>query len=101
MLWSRAREEALSSPSRSRRWTEIMTESATVFVVDDDPSVRKALERLVASVGLKCETFASAEEFVSQPYRPGCLVLDLRMPRTSGLDLLRQLTQGGYSLPVI
>jgi len=79
-----------------------MSDPETVFVVDDDPSVRRALERLVASVGLNCEAFASAEEFVRREHsRPGCLVLDLRMPKTSGLDLLRQLNQGGYRLPVI
>ena len=79
-----------------------MSDAETVFVVDDDPSVRRALERLVGSVGLNCQTFASAEEFVRTGYAtPGCLVLDLRMPKTSGLDLLRQLNQGGYRLPVI
>ena len=81
-----------------------MPEPATVFVVDDDASVRRALERLAASVGLVCETFASAEDFLRRsPTGPGCLVLDLRMPKTSGLDLQAQLAEKhqGYCLPII
>ena len=91
-----------ASPYPPWMGTMTMIDAGTVFVVDDDPSVRRALERLVGSVGLNCETFASAEEFARMEHsNPGCLVLDLRMPKTSGLDLLRQLNEGGYCLPVI
>lgn len=81
-----------------------MSDAATVFVVDDDPSIRRALQRLVGSVGLNCETFASGDEFLQRnPSEPGCLVLDLRMPRASGLDLQAQLAEkrDGYCLPII
>jgi FixJ family two-component response regulator len=78
-------------------------QAGTVFVVDDDSSVRAALKRLVESVGLNCETFESAAEFMSRPNRsgPGCIVLDIRMPGLSGLDLQDQLARAGYSLPII
>jgi len=80
-----------------------VNESATVFVVDDDPSVRSALKRLVASVGLNCETFTSADDFLREghPVSAGCLVLDVRMPGASGLDLQNQLGRSGYCLPII
>ena len=81
-----------------------MTESdAMVFVVDDDSSVRKALQRLVQSVGMKVETFSSAREFLSRPPYAGpvCLVLDIRMPGLSGLDLQEELTKTGTSVPII
>jgi FixJ family two-component response regulator len=71
--------------------------------VDDDPSIRSALKRLVASVGLNCETFMSAHEFLSAERRisAGCLVLDVRMPGVSGLDLQSKLGRDGYCLPII
>ena len=80
-----------------------MSDSATVFVVDDDPSVRSALKRLVASVGLSCQTFMSADDFLrdGRPVAAGCLVLDVRMPGASGLDLQSQLARDGYCLPII
>jgi FixJ family two-component response regulator len=75
----------------------------TVFVVDDDPSVRTAVKRLLASVGLSCETFSTAAEFLLRAERgvSGCLVLDVRMPGASGLDLQRILNQTGTDLPII
>ncbi len=75
----------------------------TVFVVDDDPPLRTAVSRLLASVGLTAQTFGSAEEFRRDvdPLRPGCLILDIRMPGSSGLELQRQLVQAGYELPII
>jgi len=75
----------------------------TVFVLDDDPSLRSAVSRLLASVGLRAATFGSADEFRHgvAPSDPGCLILDVRMPGTSGLDLQRQLTAAGYDLPII
>jgi RNA polymerase sigma factor (sigma-70 family) len=80
-----------------------MSDPPTVFIVDDDASVRSALQRLVASVGLRCETFASADEFLGRkdPDGPGCLVLDVRMPGPSGLDLQDQLARSAYRLPII
>ena len=67
----------------------------TVFVVDDDPSVRTAVKRLLASVGLPCETFSTAAEFLSRSEQgvSGCVVLDVRMPGASGLDLQRMLNE--------
>jgi FixJ family two-component response regulator len=75
----------------------------TVFVVDDDPSVRTAVKRLLASVGLPCETFSTAAEFLarSEGGVSGCLVLDVRMPGASGLDLQRMLNHAGTDLPII
>jgi len=74
-----------------------------VYVVDDDPSVRVAMERLLKSVGLTVETFASAREFLDQvtPEWSGCLIVDLRMPGMGGLDLQDQLSASQVSLPVI
>ena len=78
-------------------------ETATVFVVDDDRSVRTAMRRLLASVGLKCETFGSAGEFLQRVDRTvtGCVLLDVRMPGLSGLDLQRMMNAAGNDLPVI
>jgi FixJ family two-component response regulator len=75
----------------------------TVFVVDDDAPVRTAVSRLLASVGLTAQTFGSAEDFRREvdPLRPGCLILDIRMPGSSGLELQRQLLEAGYELPII
>ncbi len=81
-----------------------MTEAAPiVFVVDDDPSVRRATERLVHSAGFDVETFGSAAEFLAsaRPERPACLVLDVRLPGRSGLDLQRELTGSGMDIPII
>jgi FixJ family two-component response regulator len=80
-----------------------MLTTPTVFVVDDDPSLRTAVRRLLASVGLRSQTFATAEDFRREVdlSRPGCLILDVRMPGASGLDLQQQLTSAGYELPVI
>jgi RNA polymerase sigma factor (sigma-70 family) len=80
-----------------------MPEEPTVFVVDDDPGIRKSTSLLIKSVQLPIETFESAEEFFEgvDPDRPGCLVLDLRMPGMSGLELQERLVAGGFTLPVI
>jgi FixJ family two-component response regulator len=74
-----------------------------VFVVDDDASVRISLERLIKLVGLTVETFASAEEFLRRkPYKgPSCLILDVRMPGLSGMDLQKELAKKEISLPII
>jgi len=74
-----------------------------VFIVDDDDSVRKALTRLINSVGLNVETFASADDFLKRGSHngPACLVLDIRMPGLSGLDLQDELVAAGLTLPII
>jgi FixJ family two-component response regulator len=80
-------------------------ERATVYVVDDDQSVREALSSLIRSVGLQVETFASADEFLASPaWRtggPACLVLDVRMPGMSGLELQRELNAAASPIPII
>jgi len=76
---------------------------STVFVIDDDESVREAITSLIRSVGLRVKTFASAPEFLRNypSGAPGCLVLDVRMPGLSGLDLQRELTQANIRMPII
>jgi len=81
-----------------------MTDSAPiVFVVDDDASIRDAVKRLIASVGLRVETFGSTREFLSarRPEAPACLVLDVRLPDVSGLELQRELAEAGVRIPII
>ncbi len=75
----------------------------TVFVVDDDEAVRNSLRFLLKSVGLPTQTLPSATEFLAtyQPAQPGCLVLDVRMPSMSGLELQQQLSLRGATIPVI
>jgi FixJ family two-component response regulator len=82
----------------------MMDESqAIVFVVDDDQSVREALDSLFRSTGLKVQAFASAQEFLQseKPERASCLVLDVRMPGLSGLDLQREMADSEISMPII
>jgi len=76
---------------------------AIVFVIDDDESIREALKSLIRSVGLSVKTFASAHEFLQQqrPDVPACLILDVRMPGLSGLDLQRDLTEANIHVPII
>jgi len=76
---------------------------ATVFVVDDDPSVREALGGLIRSAGLKVQTFASAQEFLARPPAdvPGCLVLDVRLPGLSGLDLQSRMAAMNLEIPIV
>jgi FixJ family two-component response regulator len=81
-----------------------MSEPASiVFVVDDDPSVRRAIKRLVESVGLTVELFGSATEFMSTAHLevPSCLVLDIRLPGMSGLDFQRELAKAKNEIPAI
>jgi len=74
-----------------------------VYVVDDDSSVREAIKSLIMSVGLRVETFGTAQEFLKSTRldAPGCVVLDVRLPGLSGLDLQRELAAHGIDLPVI
>ena len=75
----------------------------TVFVVDDDPSMRAYLRRLFESVSLRVLTFTSAEEFLrdARPDAPTCVVLDVQMPGLSGLDLQRELARADLLLPIV
>jgi len=74
-----------------------------VFVVDDDASVREALERLVRSAGLRVEAFASAEEFLTRPRAdaPSCLLLDVQLPNLNGLDLQRRMVDAKAEIPIV
>lgn len=78
-------------------------EEPAVFVVDDDISIREALKNLFRSVGLKVETFNTAQDFLSseRALAPGCLVLDVRLPGLGGLDLQRQLAEANREIPII
>jgi FixJ family two-component response regulator len=78
-------------------------ESPIVFVIDDDVSIREALKNLFRSVGLDVRTFGTADEFLSSPRPdgPACLVLDVRLPGPSGLDLQRQLVDANVPVPII
>ena len=81
-----------------------MTEPApTVFVVDDDSSLRRAIKRLVESVGVQVELFGSAHEFLQakRPDAPSCLVLDIRLPGISGLEFQRELAYANIHTPII
>jgi two-component system response regulator FixJ len=75
----------------------------TVFVVDDDPSIRKSLDRLIKSAGLDVETFATAHEFLERHSHrgPACLVLDVKMPGINGLELQEKLLSQEYAMPMI
>jgi FixJ family two-component response regulator len=74
-----------------------------VFIVDDDESIRKALSNLLRSVGLRCEAFATAPEFlaVKLPHAPCCLILDVRLPGLSGLDFQARLANARIEIPII
>jgi FixJ family two-component response regulator len=80
-----------------------MASEPTVFIVDDDKAVRRFLRGLIESVGLRVEAYASAQEFLDayELGRLGCVVLDVRMPGISGLELQRKLTDRAIDLPVI
>jgi len=76
---------------------------AVIAVVDDDPSVRLGLQRLIRSMGWQAQTFASAREFLdrSRTEAPSCLVLDLQLPGLSGLDLQKQMAEAGLETPIV
>jgi FixJ family two-component response regulator len=75
----------------------------TVFIIDDDRGMRQAVQDLVESVGLRAESFATGEEFLSRKRAngPNCLVLDVRLPQMSGLDFQRRLADTGMQIPII
>lgn len=80
-----------------------MSQAPVVFVVDDDPSVRSSLKFLMSSVGLQVESFDSADALLERklPDAPGCLVLDVRLRGSSGLDFQRELAARNYHMPII
>ncbi|MGC2259578.1 MAG: response regulator transcription factor [Candidatus Sulfotelmatobacter sp.] len=81
-----------------------MNEAApVVFVVDDDPIVCTSMKRLIRTLGLEVQTFNTAQEFLraKRPNAPGCLVLDVRLPDLSGLDLQQELAKARVDLPII
>jgi len=81
----------------------VRTDPAVVYVVDDEPSIRNSTKELAESVGLRVQTFATAQEFLGsqRPDVPGCLVLDVRLPGLSGFDLQRELAQTNNPVPII
>jgi FixJ family two-component response regulator len=78
-------------------------EAPTVFVVDDDAGVRAAIQGLLKSAGLRCESFTSAEEFLrgNRPDGPSCLVLDVSLPGVNGLEFQRGLADAGLQIPIV
>ncbi len=76
---------------------------AVIAIVDDDPSARRGLQRLIRSAGWKAVSFASAQEFLARPRAdaPSCLVLDLQLPGLSGLDLQKRLAEVGLDIPIV
>jgi FixJ family two-component response regulator len=81
----------------------VIDSNPVVFVIDDDPSVRDALDSLIRSVALNVQSFASTEEFLltKRPEAPGCIVLDVRLPGRSGLDFQHEMIKSNIRLPVI
>jgi len=78
-------------------------DTPTVFIVDDDGRMRAAMQRLLKSVGLRSESFATPQEFLRHklPDGPGCLVLDVRLPGMSGLEVQHKLNEAGVQMPII
>src|SRR5712664_2851699 len=92
-----------SSPCPAMRGSSMTKTHDTVFVIDDDAAIREALQSLLHSVGVRVATFASAPEFLTseRPDVPACLVLDVRLPGLSGLDLQCELAAAAIDLPII
>src|SRR5271157_1235456 len=88
---------------RSRDAPMSTGDAATVFIIDDDAGVRESIKDLVESVGLHAESFATAQEFLLSDRQGGssCLVLDVRLPGISGLDLQHELKKAGIKIPII
>jgi two-component system, LuxR family, response regulator FixJ len=96
-------EIVLMSRSASDRITEATSKASLITIVDDDPAVRKSLERLMRAAGFRTEAFASAEDFVHEGdhEETACLVLDLRLPGMSGLELQRYLADVHDHVPIV
>src|ERR1700679_2212323 len=86
-----------------RRCRRMKEPDPIVFVIDDDALIRDGIQSLIRSVGLRVETFASAHDFMlaKRPDAPACLILDVRMPGLSGLDLQRELSDANIHIPII
>src|SRR6266478_5694099 len=98
--------QLFSLPFRSTTWpigAPLPERDAIIVVVDDDVSVREALGSLIRSAGLRVETFASAQEFLARPRAdvPSCLVLDVRLPGLSGLDLQKRMAEVNLEIPIV
>lgn len=80
-----------------------MTKIPTVFVVDDDPTMRHSMSRLLQEVNIHVQTYATARDFLNayEPDQPGCLLVDVRMPGMSGIDVHKHMVAKGYTIPVI
>jgi FixJ family two-component response regulator len=93
----------MNSPGEGNTLQETSVETPRISIVDDDESVREAIRSLLRSVGLRADVFASAEEFLSSAALndTACLILDLRMPGMSGLELQARLKAAGYKIPLI
>src|ERR1700681_4111861 len=99
-----ARRKFLSQPTHQSRGPGLTPAgAATVFVIDDDAAVRASIRGLLKSVGLRSESFGTAQEFLrsKRPDVPSCLVLDVRLPGVNGLDLQRKLAETGVQIPII
>jgi len=79
------------------------SQTPTVFLIDDDPSVRRGLSRLIRVAGFNVQAFASAGDFLASPHDegPGCIVLDVKMPGVSGPDLQVEINKAEYTMPII
>jgi FixJ family two-component response regulator len=99
----RNQPKLLRHPAPSNGASLFIEEQGIVFVVDDDPSVRAALEDLLGSIGLNVQSFRTVQEFLDtkRPDAAGCIVLDVRLPGTSGLELQRLLARSEINLPII
>ena len=95
--------ESRRHPARSNGASPSTEEQGIVFIVDDDPSVRAALEDLLGSIGLNVQSFGTVQEFLDsrRPDAAGCIVLDVRLPGTSGLEFQRLLARSEINLPII
>jgi PAS domain S-box-containing protein len=99
-----AEDEAEGVIARGNKQAKSNDGTATVYIVDDDPSLQKAMKRLISSAGYNVEVFGSAQEFMQRNERhgePACLVADLHMPSVTGLDLQKQLNSREYTIPII
>ena len=88
---------------QNRRLNVTTESSPTVFVIDDDPSIRRAIAGLLRAVGLRSETFGNSQEFLAcqSTDGPSCLILDVRLPGLSGIDFQAKLADAGIQIPII
>lgn len=95
--------EPLSDLRYLRRGESMSDERQTVFIIDDDPSARRGLSNLIEAAGINVETYGSGRDFLNQLQsdKPGCIVLDVKMPGLSGLDLQKELMMAKREMPII